>query len=160
MTWILQNVKSTYRHTILLSHSMGGLLAADAYIDLQTHPEIHHLVNITALISFDAPFFGIRTTSLAKTGMMKAKGIFENNVEIYNSFAHRQESRQDDGFNTKTNKSGKWIAGLAFASASAAIMYTSGFSHLLTDCASSTFIYHFNGQNNIKRIGYKHCRKC
>jgi pimeloyl-ACP methyl ester carboxylesterase len=58
--WLLLNATTVqYSKVILLAHSMGGLLAVDAYRQLYSDSSVRGLVNIRGIISLDSPFFGI-----------------------------------------------------------------------------------------------------
>jgi hypothetical protein len=100
MDWLLLNGSTTvYRRVVILSHSMGGLLSADAYNSLYSvrksekdksffqkwfsynyDPEhdpndIRTLVNITGLFSFDSPFFGLERSVIHTTGVSKGQTL-------------------------------------------------------------------------------------
>ena len=98
-----------YKNVFLLAHSMGGILAADAYRYLyKIEPKIFQpdhsssfvskfkstltsffsyqqsssdhsgddmrfLINISGIISFDSPYFGLHPNVVLKTGVLKAK---------------------------------------------------------------------------------------
>lgn len=102
MDWLLMNATSTiYAKVIILSHSMGGLLSADAYISLYSvrkseqdksffqkwfsynydpvhdPKDIRTLVNITGLFSFDSPFFGLQRSVIHTTGVLKGRQVVQ-----------------------------------------------------------------------------------
>lgn len=98
-----------YKNVFIFAHSMGGLLATDAYRhlyhlspipstesaslitrmassfgsyfsnppSLSSHnaEEMRFLVNITGIITFDTPFFGLHRNVILSTGVLKAKDV-------------------------------------------------------------------------------------
>ncbi len=103
---MLNGSSAKYKNVFLLAHSMGGLLAADAYRYLyklepnigeqnsltaklkstlsyffsyqqsssyHSEDDMRFLINISGIISFDSPYFGLHPNVVLKTGLGKAK---------------------------------------------------------------------------------------
>ena len=95
-----------YKNVFLVAHSMGGLIAADAYRYLyklepksfqasslaarvkssfssffsyqqsssdHSGEDMRFLINISGIIAFDSPYFGLHPNVILKTGMDKVK---------------------------------------------------------------------------------------
>lgn len=65
---LLEANTSIYSSVILIGHSMGGILAVDAYNYLESLDALK-MVNIIKIISVDSPFFGISSRDLSKSSI-------------------------------------------------------------------------------------------
>jgi hypothetical protein len=91
MDYLMFHGSSTkYKSVFLLAHSMGGILALDAYQSLyqihdksyfydHQHPhtgdDMRVLTRIKGIIAFDSPFFGLANNVILSTGVQKAAGV-------------------------------------------------------------------------------------
>ncbi|KAK9719526.1 hypothetical protein K7432_004734 [Basidiobolus ranarum] len=63
---------------VLLGHSMGGLLAADAYFNLKeasiaaTEEERKHIPKIIGILTYDTPYYGVESNLFAETARTRA----------------------------------------------------------------------------------------
>ncbi|RKO94169.1 hypothetical protein BDK51DRAFT_52229 [Blyttiomyces helicus] len=62
LTEALSRVEWRGRPVIIIGHSMGGLLAVDAAVNVAADPA----VNVKAVLAFDSPFFGVREDVFGK----------------------------------------------------------------------------------------------
>lgn len=65
--------------TIIMGHSMGGLLAADAVIKLQAASLQRH--KVMGLVAFDSPFYGVDHRVISQTARSKASAITDTCTE-------------------------------------------------------------------------------
>ncbi|KAJ3244043.1 hypothetical protein HDU78_011523 [Chytriomyces hyalinus] len=63
------------RPSTLLGHSMGGLLVADAARAIENSPDHSHL-NVTHILAFDSPFFGVHPSAIVSSGTRKVTSKF------------------------------------------------------------------------------------
>jgi hypothetical protein len=95
---ILHGNSVSYKKVILLAHSMGGILAIDAYLNLyqveesgyfsygrtvnHSSEDMRFLTRIKGILTFDSPFFGLHRNVFLKSGMEKAAQVAKSAPEI------------------------------------------------------------------------------
>ena len=69
VNWLMLNASQReYSHVILLCHSMGGILAANAIIKMKSMTG----VPLIGLLAYDSPFYGIESHTITKDVVSKA----------------------------------------------------------------------------------------
>ncbi|KAI8833778.1 hypothetical protein BJ741DRAFT_666259 [Chytriomyces cf. hyalinus JEL632] len=74
-SWLSNKMNVPAGPVALLGHSMGGLLVADAARAIENSPEHSHL-NVTHILAFDSPFFGVHPSAIVSSGTRKVTSKF------------------------------------------------------------------------------------
>ncbi|KAJ3107094.1 hypothetical protein HDU96_008018 [Phlyctochytrium bullatum] len=76
-------------YLVLLAHSMGGLMAADAASLLLAgfSADIEPEVNIRAVLAFDSPFFGLHPHVITQSGVQKVSKTVEQVSNVWTALA-------------------------------------------------------------------------
>ncbi|KAJ3317655.1 hypothetical protein HDU76_001104 [Blyttiomyces sp. JEL0837] len=99
VAWLLENASvERHSHVVLLSHSMGGLMSADAAAFLLAdrvakgdgsggNPNAHAEVNIRGILAFDSPFFGLHSSVFLETGAQRIGKVVETASTFVSAFS-------------------------------------------------------------------------
>ncbi|KAI8835227.1 hypothetical protein BJ741DRAFT_608416 [Chytriomyces cf. hyalinus JEL632] len=74
-SWLSNKLNVPAGPVALLGHSMGGLLVADAARAIENSPDHSHL-NVTHILAFDSPFFGVHPSAIVSSGTRKVTSKF------------------------------------------------------------------------------------
>ncbi|KAJ3245569.1 hypothetical protein HDU78_009055 [Chytriomyces hyalinus] len=74
-SWLSNKMNVPAGSVALLGHSMGGLLVADAARAIENSPDHSHL-NVTHILAFDSPFFGVHPSAIVSSGTRKVTSKF------------------------------------------------------------------------------------
>ncbi|KAJ3237559.1 hypothetical protein HDU81_009255 [Chytriomyces hyalinus] len=74
-SWLSNKANVPAGPVALLGHSMGGLLVADAARAIENSPDHSHL-NVTHILAFDSPFFGVHPSAIVSSGTRKVTSKF------------------------------------------------------------------------------------
>ncbi|KAJ3264721.1 hypothetical protein HDU77_007737 [Chytriomyces hyalinus] len=144
-SWLSNKMNVPAGPVALLGHSMGGLLVADAARAIENSPDHLHL-NVTHILAFDSPFFGVHPSAIVSSGTRKVTSKFGglwDSIQSSKPAANESTARSISAASTtttaaapaKSSSASYWGAALgiaAVATVAAAAAYSDTGRKLLT----------------------------